>query len=713
MLNNMIVHCAGLLPLAIACLAAHAQDMAGEPVTPQVEVKATYDTRRDDTATRIVVTQDELLQYGDTSLGDALKRLQGVTIGDVQGQGGNIRLRGLGSGHTQILLNGEPSPPGFSLDTLAPDMIERVEIMRAATAEYTTQAIAGTINIVLKRAVHVAQRDVKLGVRADNHQPGTTTNFQFADRTASLSYALGGGLNWGTQDRPTTGLTTFTMPDGAETTRRIVATANPGTYASVNLAPRMNFTLSAGDTITSQSFLHAVRYHGASDERTTTLFGTLPQFSRSDNVVENANATVRTDVTWTHKIDGRAVLDAKAGVNYSHRDNTIDARNFYEGDVFALTEDVRATARERGVTFSGKYATQLFDGHALAAGWDSAWSRRGEARRQRDHAPIGAPTADLDQAYDANVARIAFFVQDEWTIAAQWSGYIGVRWEGSHTHSAGAGYAQVENTLGVLSPLFQTLYKLTSVDQVRLGITRTYKAPTLAQLIPRRISATNNTATSPDEQGNPHLLPELAWGLDLAYEHTIPGGGLLSASTYARRIDNNQSPQTVLIDDRWVATPVNTGKAQVHGIELEAKFPLCRLFAAARAIEVRANIARNWSRNDRAPYDRLASQTPVSANLGLDYKTTRLALGASYHFQNGGPVHYSANEFDYTGPQRVLDLYAMIQVTAGIGLRLSIGNALHQQHVSAVTYVDGAGAQSDAVFTPTATVFRATLEMKL
>lgn len=506
----MIVHCARLLPLAIACLAAHAQDMAGEPVTPQVEVKATYDTRRDDTATRIVVTQDELLQYGDTSLGDALKRLPGVTIGDVQGQGGNIRLRGLGSGYTQILLNGEPSPPGFSLDTLAPDMIERVEIMRAATAEFSTQAIAGTINIVLKRAVHVAQRDVKLGVRADNHQPGTTTNFQFADRTASLSYALGGGLNWGKQDRPTAGLTSFTMPDAVETSRRIVATANPGAYTSVNLAPRVNITLSAGDTITSQSFLHAVRYHGASDERTTTLFGTLPQFSRSNNVVENASATVRTDVASMHKIDGGAVVDAKIGANYSHRDNTIDARNFYADDVFALAQDVGSIARERGVTFSGKFATPLFDGHALAAGWDGAWSRRGEARRQRDHAPIGAPAADLDQAYDANVARIAFFVQDEWTIAAQWSGYIGVRWEGSRTRCAGAGYAQVENTSGILSRLFQTLYKLTPVDQVRLGITGTYKAPTLAQLIPRWISATNNTATSPDEQGNPHLLPEVA-----------------------------------------------------------------------------------------------------------------------------------------------------------------------------------------------------------
>ena len=122
----------------------------------QVEIKGAataYDARRNDTATKIVVSQEEILKNGDTTLGEVLKRLPGITIGGVQGRGGDIRMRGLGSGYTQILLNGEPAPPGFSLDSISPDMIERIEIMRAATAEYSTQAIAGGINIVLKRAI--------------------------------------------------------------------------------------------------------------------------------------------------------------------------------------------------------------------------------------------------------------------------------------------------------------------------------------------------------------------------------------------------------------------------------------------------------------------------------------------------------------------------------------------------------------------------------
>ena len=41
-------------------------------------------------------------------------------------------------------------PPGFSLDSLTPEQIERIEILRAPTAETGARAIAGTINIVTR-----------------------------------------------------------------------------------------------------------------------------------------------------------------------------------------------------------------------------------------------------------------------------------------------------------------------------------------------------------------------------------------------------------------------------------------------------------------------------------------------------------------------------------------------------------------------------------
>ena len=38
--------------------------------------------------------------------------------------------------YTQVLINGQPSPPGFSIDTIAPDNVERIEVIRSATDRY-------------------------------------------------------------------------------------------------------------------------------------------------------------------------------------------------------------------------------------------------------------------------------------------------------------------------------------------------------------------------------------------------------------------------------------------------------------------------------------------------------------------------------------------------------------------------------------------------
>ncbi|MCQ6458418.1 TonB-dependent receptor plug domain-containing protein, partial [Vibrio parahaemolyticus] len=91
---------------------------------------------------------------------DVLKRVPGISVRGVQGKGGQVRMRGLGSGYTQVMLNGERAPPGFSLDSIAPELIERIEVARAATADASTQAIAGSINIILKRKVDMSRRDI-------------------------------------------------------------------------------------------------------------------------------------------------------------------------------------------------------------------------------------------------------------------------------------------------------------------------------------------------------------------------------------------------------------------------------------------------------------------------------------------------------------------------------------------------------------------------
>jgi outer membrane receptor for ferrienterochelin and colicins len=687
----------------------------------QVEIKgaaATYDARRNDTATKIVVSQEEILRNGDTTIGEVLKRLPGVTVGGVQGRGGDIRMRGLGSGYTQILLNGEPSPAGFSLDSLSPDMIERIEIMRAATAEYSTQAIAGAINIVLKRAIVTAQREIKAGLQEDNGNYGTNVNFQLADRKGPVSYAIGGGITYARFERPSEIVTEGSNVAGTQTLLRRADEQSRGHFEAFNLSPRINWTLGPGDVITSQSFISVNRFNGDNTERVHTLLGAAPQYSATNFNIESDSDLFRTDVSWTRKLAQGAKLDMKAGVNYSTRDTRVPSLHFDAAGKQVLDQLVTSGVVDKGFTASGKYATPIFEGHALAAGWDAAYNKRDEDRFERDTpAPAGVENP-VDQVFAANVSRLALFAQDEWTVTPRWSVYAGLRWEGIETRSSGAGYAPIDNKSSVWSPLFQTLWKLpgSKSDQVRLGLTRTYKAPGVGSLIPRRFTSNNNSQTSPDQQGNPLLKPELAWGLDLAYEHYLEGGGLLTASTFVRRIEDITHNRVDKIDSLWVSTPVNDGVANTRGIELEAKLPLRSLYKTAPNIDFRANVARNWSTLTAVPgpNNRLDQQTPFSGTVGADYKLdgTPLTLGGSYSFQNGGPVRVSFNQYAYSVPKRSLDLYGLWKFNPKNQLRVSLANALHQDNVVQSSYEDASGGLSDTTITPTSVVMRALLEMK-
>ena len=704
---------------AAAAEPAPAQAQKQAPIQ-KVEIKgaaASYDARRNDTATKIVVSQEEILRNGDTTIGEVLKRLPGVTVGGVQGRGGDIRMRGLGSGYTQILLNGEPSPAGFSLDSLSPDMIERIEIMRAATAEYSTQAIAGAINIVLKRAIVTAQREIKAGVQEDNGHYGTNVNFQLADRKGPLSYAIGGGLTYARFERPSEVVTEGSDAAGVATLRR-ADNQSSGHFEAFNLSPRVNWTLGPGDVITSQSFINVNRFKGDNTERVHTLLGAAPQYSGTNVAIESNSELFRSDLSWTRKLAEGAKLDMKAGVNYSQRDTRAPSLNFDAGGNQVLSRLITSGVVDKGFTASGKYATPIFEGHALAAGWDAGYSKRDEDRIQRETSTLPGVAKNLDQVFAANVTRLALFAQDEWTVTPRWSVYAGLRWEGIETRSSGAGYAPVDNKSSVWSPLFQTLWKIpgSKSDQVRLGLTRTYKAPGVGSLIPRRFAANNPSKTTPDQQGNPLLRPELAWGLDLAYEHYLEGGGLLTASTFVRRIDDITHNKVDQIDGVWVSMPINDGVANTRGIELEAKLPLRSLYKTAPNIDFRANLARNWSTlaNVPGPNNRLDQQTPFSGTVGADYKldATPLTVGASYSFQNGGPVRISFNQYAYSVPKRSLDLYGLWKFNPKNQLRVSLANALHQENVTQSSYVDAAGRLSDTTITPTTVVLRALLEMK-
>lgn len=682
--------------------------------------------RRESTTTKIVVTRDDLARHGDSTVADVLNRVPGVSVTGTSGRSSDVRMRGLGNGYTQILLNGDPAPSGFSLDSLSPNLIERIEISRTATADQSAQAIAGTINIILKQVVRQGQRDAKASVSSENGQPSTNFDAQLSDRSGAVSYTVAASLRSQKYVMPSTVLLRSTDARGLPVSGRLTSRTDTMERYTASLTPRLNWTASERDKVVIDGFLSWQQGNYGTRDAQTLLVGSPPLYGDNDIRQGSGSRTLRGRISWTRSLEDDASLEIKLGSNWNRRVASVNRRSVLPGQAFdaanalALDRSVYSLATDKGFTLNGRYRAPYHAAHAVALGWDSESARRGDDRIQRDSISTVAPPEDLDQLNTAQVRRLAVFAQDEWDITTRWSAYSGLRWEGLETRSDSNTLAAVTNRFSVLSPILQTLWKVpdTAGDQVRLGVSRTYKAPATTDLIARRYRYYDNTATSPDSEGNPALGPELAWGMDLAYERHFEENGLLSANVFARNI-RDVILQELFIDNngRYVLHPVNDGNAQVRGIELEAKSNLRALSKTAPDVDVRANLARNWSVLSAVPgpYNRLAKQIPVTANLGADWRPAGLplTLGANFGFQSGGWVRLSAAATESLPVRRSLDAYGLWKIDSKTQLRFSLTNLLHQQQVEENVYQSVGGTQDQTVTAPSFTTFRVALELKL
>ena len=701
-------------PLVLLLLSGMA--CADDGALQKVEVSAASGTarREADTAAKIIVGRDEIGQYGDNNLAAVLKRQPGVSV-----LGNEVRMRGLGAGYTQILINGDPAPPGFSIESMAPEMIERIEIMRSATAEYSMQAVAGSINLVLRKGASRAEREWKLGSGRVDERWNPSASLRIAGKSPGFAYAVTGALDRTADDTsPLTTERAFGRQGQALALRRMQS-RNASSVNKASLSPRLNWTLDNGDSVTWLTLLDWYRtgFDGASQE--TLVLGAASDYPRNRITSQARIVSARSDVSWAHSFGQAGKLTTRLGLNHSRRDTDYAFQGSGSDEVPLLLRAVISNAIDDSVTGSGKYLARLAAGHALSLGWDGSAIRRSEARRQRDTFFAGGQPYALDEDYTADVGRLALFAQDEWDVTQQLQIYAGVRWEGLRTATEGRTLQQVQTRSSVWSPVAQLLWKLpgTARDQLRLALARTYKAPTTRNLVPRRYTVNNaNSATNPDFQGNPALRPELAWGLDAAYEHYFGKSGVASVSAFARRISDVTLQQLSLQNGVWITSPFNNGVAQVRGVEMDVKFPLRTWLADAPEIDLRANAARNWSSVDAVPGpgNRLASQVPATLNLGLDYRVSPVtSVGCNLNVQTGGWARQDAQAGSYASVRRTLDAYALWQPDGKTRVRLSLANLLRQKQVQGLSYVDDAGVRENMTATPGSASLRLMLERNL
>jgi iron complex outermembrane receptor protein len=670
---------------------------AGEAPVAQVSVTGSRandtDQRRLSTASKMVFGREELDRNGDAGVGDILKRLPGVTMGGPPGRGGGgaVRMRGLGNGYTQVLINGERPPPGFSIESLPPEQVERIEVMRGPVAEHSTQAIAGTINIVLREGYR--QKDIQLRA-GDNISGGLhSPNLSLAlpGQNGKLSWLMNVNAMTGRSHSDSDSYVREEDLDGNVTREQKIHTGVDSRSRGMFLSPRLSYKFENSDTLTFQPFIGINRNDNSSDTFIDHLGGTRPaEYARLRTGSTADSEFIRAMGNWLHKMDGGARLDVKLSGGASRSDSeSLRHTSDENGATLRTFNDVDNT-RNSNITHSGKYTAPLGKGHLLAVGWDVEAAQLRQVHVAEDDG--GALFDDSGANLEASTRRLALFAQDEWDITERWSIYLGLRWEGIRTTSSG-GASEVKNMSRVWSPVLHTVWRIPGFekDQVRASLTQSYRAAPLNDMIASPSFATYNARVSPDRSGNPNLKPELAKGIDLAYEHYLGKSGILSASGFIRNVDNlirrviteRQTSQGM----RYLSSPQNIGSARTSGIELEAKFQLAELLSNSPDIDFRSNYSRFWSNVEGipGPNNRLDGQAGQTANVGLDYrmKARPLTLGASYNWTPAVLVQTSALEASAAGAKRQVDLYGLWKFSAATQLRLSVNNLLAEDYVTA------------------------------
>jgi outer membrane receptor protein involved in Fe transport len=681
------------------------------------------DERRESTAGKIVVTRDELARFGDAAVAEVLNRVPGVTVSGVPGKGGEIRMRGLGNGYVSVLINGEPTSSSFSIDSLSPALIERIEVLRTPSSDKSAQAIAGTINIVLKQSVRQRQRDVKATVESQEGHPSISVSGQAVDRAGDISYTLAGEFRHAESTQPSTINREFRNPQGDFTSKTYTDSAVNVRNETVSLTPRVNWHFGDDDLFSVDGFAYYQQLRVAQTDRYTTTLG-MPAFIARFELPGTPRrlSMLRGRLTWTHTLDDGATFETKLGANENRLRQNIEYESYDAQGQLQRQRAVDGRSTDGGFIWNGKYRTPWTSAHMLSAGWEGEQQNRADERVQTDITATRILTpVNSNESFGARVIRRALYAQDEWTINPSWSANLGLRWESLKTHSGGTD--SFDNHSNVLSPSLQTLWKVPSTqgDQLRLALSRTYKAPTTRELSPRRyVGSTENTATSPDLQGNPELRPELAWGVDVGYEQRLEeDAGLLSANGSARRV-RDVIAQELFYDQAqglWISRPFNGGNARVYGLELEAKINTRKLIKTAPSADIRANVAKNWSKLDGVPGpdNRLAQQTPLSANLGADWRLERMPLtvGGNFAYTAGGLINLSSNRTMWTTARRQLDAYGLWRVNASTQVRLSLSNLLHQGQKADSTYADASGSLYQTSAYRTFATVRLAVEAKL
>lgn len=667
-LFNSLLLTAGVL---FAAPALRAEDAADVPAPAATELDTSFVTAtgaatdiRDAPASVSVISREEIERQPVYDLNTLLRRVPGVTGGfGPVGEQSKIKLRGLDDKYTLILVDGKRV--GSSADTsyrrdlarqdlnwIAPNMIERIEIVRGPMSSlYGSDAMGGVINIITRKVSKTwsGSASTNITVPKDSDRGQTTQNSLnlSGPLTDSLGLRLGANL-------------TRRAADEVEPRRDAAGDYMYGDGAGGAKDHSVNALLDW--KINDEQNLSLEAVHGV--ERSWSSKKTFGDYDETIGEGFGAGRLIRDSYVLSHTGDwsfGSSKLDAYL--------------NKFKNDI----EWGKASAEEKIVEGSLNLPFELLVNQSLTVG--GQWKREeltntdtlGTVPVDYQGAPVNGASLKADYS--------AAFIENELFLLDNLSLTLGNRFD----HSDEYGNHN--------SPRAYLVYHPHPDWTVRGGVSKGFRAPSLKEGSAGAATESGGrgcgslvvlgySSGSCWMAGNPNLTPETSVNKEVgvSFDH----GGWEAGLTYFHTDFTDKIEYAALgeYQGRWWTMLENVDKARTRGWEGSTRVPL------GDSVDWRTNATYMLESRNLSTGEDLISSPKLSLFSAINWQVND-QLNTELSAQHVGKQRGIGN--DFTQSYTTYDLTANLALTQWLSLNAGVQNLLDEDPRDGATnfYVPG------------------------
>lgn len=583
---------------------------------------------------KTIVTREEMEKYGDQSVNDALRRAAGFQMpggGGPRGAPGAMRFRG--GGAPVFLINGEPiqggpRSGGSVIDSITPDMIDRIEITKQPSVAQASVATSAVINIILKVPLDTSPMSgtarVGYGVArsSTNEEERKNLSLQIDGRDNAWIYSVSANQMW----NDTTSVSQTTSPDGEQRVQKRIFERN-----SLMFSPRLEYEIDDQQKVVGEIFYRNHQSDG-----------------QSQNQIQNdKNDSIRLNTRYERKDQG----------NTDRVRLTVEKQNETESTkATSFNQFIKEQVSEYGLAYDG---VRKFN----------------ETKQIKFGADLRSNELESNVVQTLDEYRYALYTEGSWRYLPNQTVTLGVRQEWIERSGL------VEYSDQFLSPVLAHRFDFTDKWSLQTNLSRSFKSPNSNSLMPTTTVSTDSDAGSlnnPDRGGNANLKPERITAIESTLGFNTSSGGV-NVTGFHREVKDYIERTIALENDRFVQRPRNQDNATTYGLEVSGRYALQQTesghsfmlngqLSTVRATVEDLNNAERLA-NDVAPYS-------ASAGLSYNYQPWRLATSVNVTYVpeftralSNQPYNRISNErfnVDFTATKRFKNGWATSLVARNI-----------------------------------------------